>query len=220
MYPNSDAWCLNLMDFGDSLIFYEKKILNNRVKRCAGCLYLKQAFVNCAGIRISGAFRRTTYRTSNPTRWRKGFESLFRNHYQPLCRYATTLVNDPDEAEEIVQQVFIQIWERRGALEINLTSRHISTKLCGNSSLNKIKHGKVRRFMQKKWQHSLLNLNRPAKWLFRMNCKTNSFCNWKFTWTMQDYFQAESIWRIKVCWNRWTLKYLRENCRKPNGKSA
>ncbi|HNP98490.1 MAG TPA: sigma factor, partial [Bacteroidia bacterium] len=73
------------------------------------------------------------------------FESLFRNHYQPLCRYATTLVNDPDEAEEIVQQVFIQIWERRGALEINLSIQAYLYKAVRNSSLNKIKHGKVRR---------------------------------------------------------------------------
>lgn len=73
------------------------------------------------------------------------FESLFRNHYQPLCRYATTLINDPDEAEEIVQQVFIQIWERREALEINLSIQAYLYKAVRNSSLNKIKHGKVRR---------------------------------------------------------------------------
>ena len=86
-----------------------------------------------------------------------------------------------------------------GALEINLSIQAYLYKAVRNS-FHWIKSN-MERFaacMQKKWQHSLLNLNRPAKWLFRMNCKNKFILQLKkFTWTMQDYFQAESIWRIK-----------------------
>lgn len=74
----------------------------------------------------------------------KAYESLFKGYYRRLCSYANTLLNDPDESEEVVQQTFIQLWERRTALEINLSIQAYLFKAVRNSSLNKIKHGKVR----------------------------------------------------------------------------
>lgn len=74
----------------------------------------------------------------------KAYESLFKSYYRRLCSYANTLVDDPDESEEIVQQVFIHVWERRESLEINLSLQAYLFKAVRNSSLNKIKHGKVR----------------------------------------------------------------------------
>ncbi|MBK6840665.1 MAG: RNA polymerase sigma-70 factor [Bacteroidetes bacterium] len=74
----------------------------------------------------------------------KAYESLFRSYYQRLCSYANTLLNDPDESEEVVQQVFIQVWERREAMEINISIQAYLFKAVRNSCLNKLKHGKVR----------------------------------------------------------------------------
>ena len=49
-----------------------------------------------------------------------------------------------DEAEEIVQQVFYSLWAKRGSLDINTTLKAYLFKAVHNSSLNKIKQGKVR----------------------------------------------------------------------------
>lgn len=43
----------------------------------------------------------------------KNFESLFRQHYQRLCSYAYTFLKDEESSEDIVQELFIKIWEKQ-----------------------------------------------------------------------------------------------------------
>lgn len=47
------------------------------------------------------------------------FEKLFRREYSGIARYANKIVRDPDIAEEIAQEVFLYIWEKRE--QINIT---------------------------------------------------------------------------------------------------
>ena len=49
------------------------------------------------------------------------FEQLFRNYYVSLCNYANCIINDTDEAEEVVQQAMIVIWEKRDTLQITIS---------------------------------------------------------------------------------------------------
>lgn len=44
---------------------------------------------------------------------REGYKSLFDTLYPPLCLFANTYVNNMDTAEDIVQEVFIKIWEQK-----------------------------------------------------------------------------------------------------------
>ncbi len=44
---------------------------------------------------------------------KKAFEKVFRQYYNELCHFALGFLKDPDEAEEIVQEVFFRIWNRR-----------------------------------------------------------------------------------------------------------
>src|SRR4030042_2106617 len=46
------------------------------------------------------------------------FEDFFRTHYQPLCYYALKYVSVPDVAEEIVQDLFYTLWEKREEMMI------------------------------------------------------------------------------------------------------
>lgn len=75
----------------------------------------------------------------------RAIEVLFRDHYQSLCNYANTFLNDIDESEEVVQQLFIQLWDKREAMNINSSIQSYLFRAVRNSSLNKIKHSKVRR---------------------------------------------------------------------------
>lgn len=43
----------------------------------------------------------------------KDFENLFRQHYQKLCSYAYSFLKDEESSEDIVQEVFIKIWEKQ-----------------------------------------------------------------------------------------------------------
>ena len=47
------------------------------------------------------------------------FEMLFHQFYPGLCSYAETLVKKEEVAEEVVQDVFYNIWKNRESLRIN-----------------------------------------------------------------------------------------------------
>lgn len=70
---------------------------------------------------------------------------LFRTYYQPLCQYAYSFLNDKDEAEEVVQATFINIWDKREQLEIQSSVKSYLYKTVRNSCLNVIKHERVKK---------------------------------------------------------------------------
>lgn len=43
----------------------------------------------------------------------RAFRLLFERYYVPLCRYGTTLLGNPDVSEDVVQTLFVRIWDRR-----------------------------------------------------------------------------------------------------------
>lgn len=45
------------------------------------------------------------------------FDYLFRTRYRKLCRFAATFVVQFDAAEDIVQEVFVKIWEKRTQID-------------------------------------------------------------------------------------------------------
>jgi RNA polymerase sigma-70 factor (ECF subfamily) len=51
----------------------------------------------------------------------KVFEKLFKDHYPMLCGYARKYINDIDQAEEIVQDTFFTIWQKRAKMDINVS---------------------------------------------------------------------------------------------------
>ena len=72
------------------------------------------------------------------------FEMLFRTYYQPLCNYAYTFVQDRDEAEEIVQSTFLNVWEKRDNLSIHTGVKPYLYAMVRNASLNVLKHEKIK----------------------------------------------------------------------------
>ncbi len=75
---------------------------------------------------------------------RETFEKLFRTHYSYLCAFANKFLNDQDAAEEIVQEVFVNLWKKRDALSIKYSIKSYLYTAVRNSSLNLIKHIKIR----------------------------------------------------------------------------
>ncbi len=47
----------------------------------------------------------------------KGLEHLFRSHYSGLCRFAVGFVKDDETAREIVQEAFVNLWEKRHSID-------------------------------------------------------------------------------------------------------
>ena len=72
------------------------------------------------------------------------FEAIFKMYYSRLCNYAVGIIKDADEAEEIVQQTMITIWEKRSKLEITTSLKSYLYRSVHNAALNKIRQSKVR----------------------------------------------------------------------------
>lgn len=81
------------------------------------------------------------------------FEMTFKEHYQALCRYANSFLNDRDEAEEVVQASFLGIWEKRSSLFITTSLKAYLYQAVRNRCLNVIKHEKVK---QQHAEHEVL----------------------------------------------------------------
>ncbi len=71
------------------------------------------------------------------------FEALFRELYQPLCHYAHTYVPETETAEELVQETFVKLWERREKLEVHTSLRSYLFRAVRNNALNHLKHLKI-----------------------------------------------------------------------------
>ena len=72
------------------------------------------------------------------------FEDIFNAYYRALTMYANTILKDMDDAEDIVQQVFVSMWEKRLVLDIHTSFRAMLYKSVHNACLNRIKQQQVR----------------------------------------------------------------------------
>lgn len=74
----------------------------------------------------------------------QAFEQLFRTQYPALCGYARKYIDDTDQAEEVVQDMFFNFWQKRENMEINISIEAYLFRSVRNACLNYLKHLKVR----------------------------------------------------------------------------
>lgn len=67
------------------------------------------------------------------------YATLFSTYFQRLCRYAMRFVHDDDAAEDLVQDCFLRLYERRGQLTATSLSSLLFT-MVRNRCLNYLKH--------------------------------------------------------------------------------
>ena len=67
------------------------------------------------------------------------FELLFKKYYQMLCDFGMKYLKSIDEAEEVVQDVFYNIWKNREQLRINTSIKSYLYTSVRNNSLQKIR---------------------------------------------------------------------------------
>lgn len=72
------------------------------------------------------------------------FETVFKSHFKALHAYAYTILRDHEEAEEVVQAMFLRLWERKEKLEIRTSLKAYLYRSIHNDCMNLIKHEKVK----------------------------------------------------------------------------
>ena len=66
-------------------------------------------------------------------------EALFKEYYQALVRHSLYFVRQPEIAEEIVQEVFINIWEKRNTIAIHTSYKSYLYMAVRNKSIDYLK---------------------------------------------------------------------------------
>lgn len=71
------------------------------------------------------------------------FDTIFRTWYAPLVRIATYLLHDDGIAEEVVQEVMLEVWRRRESLAFEQEPRRYLMRATRNRALNHVRHEAV-----------------------------------------------------------------------------
>lgn len=66
----------------------------------------------------------------------RDLESLFRENYTGLCRFAFGYVKDEEAAKEIVQEAFVSLWEKRHSIDPSKQVRTYLSTTVRNRCLN------------------------------------------------------------------------------------
>ncbi|MFN0292776.1 RNA polymerase sigma-70 factor [Pedobacter helvus] len=90
------------------------------------------------------------------------FEQLFKAHYRALHAYANMLLKDVDIAEEVVQSMFLKLWEKRDLLAVQTSIKAYLYKCIYNDSLNLLKHEQVKSKYQNFTVHTMNTHHEPA----------------------------------------------------------
>lgn len=89
---------------------------------------------------------------------KKGFEILFRTYYKRLCAYAVSFVTINNVAEDIVSDVFVNLWEKKGSLNITKSVSSYLFQAVKNSCINYLNREKSRKQLVSENEVNLLEL--------------------------------------------------------------
>ncbi len=67
------------------------------------------------------------------------FEMLFRELYEPLCRYGRGIVEDDTVCEDIVEDAFVYLWDNRETLVVNTSVKNYLYATVRHSALRYLK---------------------------------------------------------------------------------
>jgi|AntAceMinimDraft_16_1070373.scaffolds.fasta_scaffold12988_2 RNA polymerase sigma-70 factor (ECF subfamily) len=90
----------------------------------------------------------------------KEFEFFFRELYEPLLRYANSITNNENDSEEIVQEIFLNLWKNRKSIKITSSLSAYLYRSVYNNCLQQIKRNKLNTKYQ---QYAMSQINQPIE---------------------------------------------------------
>lgn len=102
------------------------------------------------------------------------YETLFHEHYHPLVRFAEGMIFDPQLAEDLVQSLFIHLWENAANINIKSSLKAYLFMAVRNRCLNSLKEVKIRDRNELLYLEGLLNSDSNEELDPKMLDKLNS----------------------------------------------
>lgn len=93
----------------------------------------------------------------------KAFSFLVYNYNHSLCVYANSLINDRERAQDIVQNVFISIWEKRKTLKNDLSIKRFMYRSVYNEFIDQYRSVKSVLALEKLYVDTLLQFEMESE---------------------------------------------------------
>ncbi len=74
---------------------------------------------------------------------KSSFSSIFDAYYQDLVMFAVRFTHDLNNAEEIVQDTFVRLWEEHESVNINISLKSYLLKIVQNKCIDWCRHNKI-----------------------------------------------------------------------------
>ncbi len=83
------------------------------------------------------------------------FERMFKSLFRPLCLYATAILGDVGSAEEVVQDLFVNLWSKRGSYVVTGDPHNYMILAVRNASISVLNRERKLRLEQDLYQKEL-----------------------------------------------------------------
>lgn len=125
------------------------------------------------------------------------FTIIFTKYYQDLVRFSFGFTRNSDASEEIVQEVFLKLWENRTTMVINNSLRSFLLKTVQNRSIDSLRHVNItNKYASKVLEHPLLSENDTENYILHSELQAN------FNHAMEkipfEYAEAYRMSRIEI----------------------
>lgn len=88
-------------------------------------------------------------------------KKIFELYYEPLVRYAGRVTHDREASREIIQELFIAIWQNREELKLRFRLKTYLFSAAHHRALNWVRHKKVEEKVREKSWADLLDSTTP-----------------------------------------------------------
>ena len=89
-------------------------------------------------------------------------KQLYKQHFEPLCRFLACYTSDSMTIEDVVQDVFVNMWEKRDELQIESETAYLYTS-ARNRMLNSIRNGRRQNTILEQWVQFELEKKRSVE---------------------------------------------------------
>lgn len=88
----------------------------------------------------------------------KAFDFLVKDQYSGLCNFANRILSNLPDAEEVVQDAFVKLWQNKDLITLKSSLKSYLYQTVHNLAINKLEHFKTNKFQpnktvsQEQWQ--------------------------------------------------------------------
>ncbi len=91
----------------------------------------------------------------------RAFNALYNQFREPAIRFSNSILKDMEESENMVQEAFIKVWERRSGINPDLNFTSYLFTILRNRIFDYLKEVKRNDFMKERYWHNIVAQQNP-----------------------------------------------------------